>query len=52
MGMNGARTSRIRHDGAAQERKRPTLATGGHAFVFLERYEGTQGLYYWKQQNQ
>ena len=31
--MNGARTSRIHQDGAAPGRRRPTLATGGQAFV-------------------
>ena len=31
--MNGARTSRIHQDGAAPDRQRPTLATGGQTFV-------------------
>ena len=31
--MNGARSSSIHQDGAARERRRPTLATGGQTFV-------------------
>ena len=31
--MNGTRTSRIHQDGTAPGRRRPTMATGGQAFV-------------------